>query len=404
LLDKEAISLKYWRGFLTAGIFAAITWGLMNLGQRFTVLVDMIYPYITRILQDFLVTWTGEVSFCLWQVLLLLLIVIVMATIVLMIILRWNVVQWTGWVLACCSFIYMLHTLMFGLNYYAGPLSDDIRLSIMKPTTAELAEATIYYRDKANELADQVSRDSDGNVAFPDFDALALRAGEGFRVLTYDRSYSVFAGSTAPVKKLGWADLYSSMAIDGVTMGITGEAAVNPQIPAVSLPFVMCHEMSHRMSIAREGDANFAAFLATSFHPDVEFRYSAYFMAFRYCYNALVSTNTPNAVNAAARIKADIHANLLHDLDAYSAFYKAHRSELLTNVASNANDTYLKVSGNENGIQSYNEVTSLLVSWHWQEVVRPALESVKVPFDPFDEDQVDLSGIVNAPDKPSWWE
>ena len=93
-------------------------------------------------------------------------------------------------------------------------------------------------------------------MAFADFDALAGKAGEGFQTLTYDYFYPIFAGSTLPVKKLGWADMYSSMGITGVTFGLTGEACVNPQIPGVSLPFTMCHEMAHRMCIAPERDAN----------------------------------------------------------------------------------------------------------------------------------------------------
>ena len=40
--QKEAFPLKYWRGYLVAFIFAAITWVLMQYGQQFTGLVDMV--------------------------------------------------------------------------------------------------------------------------------------------------------------------------------------------------------------------------------------------------------------------------------------------------------------------------------------------------------------------------
>ena len=45
---------------------------------------------------------------------------------------------------------------------------------------------------------------------------------------------------------------------------------MNPSAPDVSLPFTMCHEMAHRMCIAYERDANFAAFLAAAHNPDVQ--------------------------------------------------------------------------------------------------------------------------------------
>ena len=35
--------MKYWRGYLTAGILAVITLGLMLIAERFSQLVDMVY-------------------------------------------------------------------------------------------------------------------------------------------------------------------------------------------------------------------------------------------------------------------------------------------------------------------------------------------------------------------------
>ena len=58
--------------------------------------------------------------------------------------------------------------------------------------------------------------------------------------------------------------------------------------------------------------------------------------------------------------------------------------------------TELKVSGDESGIASYGEVCDLLVNWHIQTVVLPSITVEESPFDPYDETQVDLSGIVNA--------
>ena len=294
------------------------------------------------------------------------------------------------------STVWLLHTAMFGLNYYAGPLAEDLRLEVGRYSVSELAEATEYYRDKANELATQVERDAEGNVAFSDFHVLAKKAGEGFHTLTYDYSYPIFAGSTEPVKELGWADMYTSMGITGFTCGITGEAAVNPQIPDVTLPFTMCHEMAHRMCIASEKDANFAAFLACSVHEDVQFRYSAYYMAYRYCYSALATAQATNAAAAAARIDSEVSDLLRRDLRYYDSFFSTKKDEKATKVADTVNDTYLKTSGESAGIASYGQVCDLLVNWHIQQIVLPELTITIAPFDPYDENQVDLSGIVNA--------
>ena len=382
--------MKYWGGYITAAIFGAITWVLMQFGQRFSTLVDMVYPYVIRTLQGFLAEWTGGVDFLVWQLLAVVLLVIILATLVLMIVLKWNPIRWAGWVLAVFSCVYMLHTAVWGLNYYAGSLADDMRLEVASYTLDELIEATEYYRDMAGALSEQAKRDENGNVDFKDFETLARNAGNGFETLTYDFSYPIFAGSDLPVKKLGWADMYTSMGITGFTFGLTGEAAVNPQIPDVALPFTICHEMAHRMCIASERDANFAAFLACSVHEDPEFAYSAYFMAYRYCYNALAGVKTQAAAAAAARVSNGAGEKLRQDMIAYNDFFNRHRDNLATDIANAANDAYLKTSGDASGIASYGEVCDLLVNWHIQQIVLPSITVEESPFDPYDEHQVGL--------------
>ena len=388
--------MKYWAGFLTAGIIGAITWALQRLAENFQELMDMVYPYMTRNILGFLAEWSSGVSFCLWQAAALVLGIGVIASIVLMLVMKWNPVQWLGWVLTAAAAVYFLNTLVFGLNYYAGPLADDIRLEVRQYSAEDLTNATIYYRDKANFLATQVKRDAKGDVIFDDFETLAEKAENGFDTLVYKFSYPVFAGSTAPVKELGWSDMYTSMGITGVTMGITGEAAVNPQIPAVSIPFTMCHEMAHRMSIATERDANFAAFLASMANEDIQYQYSAYFMAYRYCYNSLVSSGTLEGTAAAPRVASEVNEQLRHDMESYDRLFASRKNKAATKVADTANNTYLKTSGDSAGIRSYGEVTDLLVSWHYQRVVLPTITTHEKKFDPFDENQVDLSGIVHA--------
>ena len=388
--------MKYWFGYLTAAIFGAITWVLLQFGEKFTNLVDMVYPYVFRNVQNYLAQWTAIVDYPVWQLLAIALLVIILASLVLIVILKRSFIQWAGWVLAVFSAIYMLHTLVWGLSYHTGDLSQDLRLDTSSYTLEELTEATEYYRDRAMELAAWVARDDQGNVKFDNFETLANAAGDGFKVLTYQHHYPVFAGSRLPVKKLGWADMYTSMGITGVTFGLTGEAAVNPQIPDVTIPFTMVHEMAHRMCIANERDANFTGFLACSVHPDLQFQYSGYFMAYRYCYNALASVNHPSAVAAAARVQQGVSRQLQQDMDYYSQFFRSKQNNLATNVADTMNDAYLKTSGDTSGIASYGQVCDLLVSWHIQTVVLPSISVEESKFDPYDESQIDLSGIVNA--------
>lgn len=389
--------MKYWRGYLTAAIIGFFSWVLIEFAKAHTALIDMVYPYVTRMLQTLLAEWSSPVSFCLWQFFAIALVVGVLTTIVLAIVLRWNVIQLVGWYTAAASLIFFLHIAGYGLNGYAGSITDDIRLRMTEYSLSELEEATVYYRDQANTLADQIQRDTDGKPVYPEFSKLADQAAAGFDSLVYNYNYSIFAGSTLPVKELGWADMYSSMGITGFTMALTGEAAVNPQIPVVSMPFTMCHEMAHRMCVATESDANLAAFLACRVNPSTEYQYSAYFMAYKYCYNALAALGTVESQEALQRIRSGLGENLYHDLVSYNDFFAAKHDEKATQVADTVNNAYINVQGDDRGIASYGAVCDMLVSWHIQNIVLPTKVVEETKFDPFDETQVDLSGNVNAP-------
>lgn len=380
--------MKYWRGYIVAALFAALTAAVVAFSNAHSVLVDMVYPYVSRLIQTSLSGWVSGADFCLWQLLLVLLGVLFLASIVLMIVFRWNFLQWCGWVLASVSLLFMLHTGVYGLNFYAGPLSDDVRLnSLVDPETGaqlyldtELVETTQYFLDIANDLATQVPRHADGTLNYPSFKELADMAVDGFDALVYDKTYSVFAGSTDPVKELSWADMYTSKGITGIHMPLTGESAVNPQTPAVALPFVMCHEMSHRVCIAHENDANLGAFLACDANESVIFRYSGYFMAFRYCYNTLTARNTTATAAAAEQIYGNISDLVLQDLNGYQSFFGDNGDDAPCNLVNSA------IGGIEGG-----SITDLLVSWYVQEIYLPAHKDEEVIFNPLDKGQIDLN-------------
>ncbi len=393
---KEGFLLKYWRGYLIAVIVLALTTALTMMADRFSLLVDMIYPYASRTILSTLAGWSATVDFTLWQVLAVFLVVGLLATIVLMIMLKWNFFQWLGWILAGASLIWCLHTGIYGLNNHASSLAEDLRLNVTEYTLGELEEATIFFRDKANEMAAQIDRTEAREAIFKDFDELAAQAGEGFRNMTYSGEAAVFAGSLIPVKELGWAEMYSSMGIMGMTMPITGEAAVNPLIPKVAMPFTMCHEMAHRMAIAPERDANLAGFLTCIANSDPQFQYSGWFMAYRYCYNALASDGSADAAVAAARIATGVNEYLKADINSYNNFFAVYYNPTASDIADAANDAYIKVSGDSSGVKSYGEVCDLMVSWYIQEVLVPTHGETESGFDPYDKDQIDLSDIMEG--------
>ena len=387
--------MKYWRGYLVAFIMAAIAWALMQFAQAHPVLVDMIYPYVTRLIISSLADWSGALAFSLWQVLLIGLVALGLSSVVLMIVLKWNPVQWFGWVMAVVSCIFMMQTVLYGLNAYSSPLADDARMEIVDFTVSELNETTVYFRDLANKMAAEVTRDEKGDPVFASFEELAQQAGEGFTVLTYDKAISVFAGSTAPVKKLSWSGLYTMRRVAGVTSPLTGEASVNPDLPSVLLPFAMCREMAHRMSIYSRDDADYAAFLACVNNQSAEFQYSAYVMAYQICYDALSSIPTSTAQACAAQTAKGVGDLLRQDLQDYHDFYGDTTGSATVRTTAATLPTEADPDAPAEVIFSeYAGTADLLASWYITEFILPLHEEEEIPFNPLDPTQVDLTTSV----------
>ena len=388
--------MKYWRGYIVALILAAGAWGLIEFAQSHWVLVDMVYPYTTRIVQNFMAEWSSSASYCLWQLFILILAVGVLASIVMMVIWKWSPIQWFGWVMSVVSLVMLLNTGLYGLNEYAGPLADDIRLDVTDYTISELQDAAQFYQNEANALARQVKRDGSGQLQYPDFADLAQQANNGFEKLTYEQYNSVFAGTRIPVKELGWSDFFSSKGLTYIHAPITGEAAVNPQTPAVGLPFAMCQVMAKRVCIANDQDAAFAAFLACTSNDAIEFRYTGYFMAYRYCYNALAAMNVSSAQNAAKKLQQSENPYLRQDLELYNSSFATGSDHAYYDPEDTLTVRALSDEVVVTDTPERVNVADLLVSWHIQEYVLPLQAEEEVTFDPLDETQVDLSGIVNA--------
>ena len=380
--------MKYWRGYLAAAILGAFTWVLIQMGQKYTTLVDMVYPYVTRSVQSFLTAWTGGFDFLVWQTAVIFLAIGLIAALVLVFIFKLKVIRWLGWALTAIAAVVLLHTGIYSLNQFSGPIEDDLRLDMLDYTQSELEAATVFYRDKANSLSDKISRNEQGQPAFAEFETLAEMTGAGYQKLTRERSFSIFGGDYTPVKKLGWAGIYSALGKTGVTVPLTGEAAVNPNIPDQGIPFAMAHEMAHRLCIAREDDANFSAFLACAENADTEYQYSGYFMAYRFCITALDSVDAA----AAETIAAGCSEALLADLEGYDRYFDENRDEQMTLLVEEVTDTYEEAT--EANELRYGSVCDYLVNWHIDQYV--VEEVVEEKFDPFDESQVDLSGLVNA--------
>ncbi len=274
-----------------------------------------------------------------------------------------RMIRWLTGVLLAVVTVVFTFVMIWGLNYYAPPMAQQLDMQERQFTVSQLREAAEYYRDMANAAAKNVERDENGAMRPYAFDALSEQAGEGYERLA--QRYDCFNGSTVRVKSLFISPLMGKMSMTGGFICLTGEACVSSTTYCAAMPFTMCHEIGHRMAFAREDEANFAAFLACVANERPEFVYSGYYMAFKYCYNALSKVDPA----AASKVWAGVSAELAADCGASAKHYESVRSEAVSNTANKVYDGYLNAFSVENGVQSYGEVADLLILWYFDEVM-----------------------------------
>lgn len=343
---------------IAAAVLFVLTFLMMAAAKYLPQLVFPAYRNFSRGALSAIASVTGAFPFALWEVLLIVLILLFLYSIVHTVLKKKRFVTWVSGVVLAAAVLFFLFTGLWGLNHYAPELSEELGMEIRPYSEEELLAAATYYRDLAVQYAPQVERDEEGNMVKEDFSDWAATAGRSFVPLSED--YPIFDGSTAPVKKaaITWY-LMSVTGYTGVFVDFTAESTVNPDTFAASLPYTMCHEVAHRCTIAGEDEANFAAFLACDASIDPDFRYSGYYSAFVYCYNALFDVNR----EAAKGLWVEGTELLQADCAAANDHYDQYESKV-QDAARKVNDAYLKTFSEESGVQSYGEVADYLIAWY----------------------------------------
>lgn len=339
---------------ILAAIFLALTALLAALAKSASALVFAVYPTFSRAILAKIAAFTRLVPFALWEILALLAALWALYTLIRSFVRR-RFLRWAAGVLLAASAVLFVFTAVWGLGHFGPGAAAELGLTVRGYTEQELVDAADRFAAKAGELAPQVKRDDGGVFAPGSFSALAARAGDGYASLA--EKYPMFGGSAAPVKPLAAAKLWSYFGTTGVFFPLTAECTVNPDTFAASLPFTMCHELAHRMGVTAEDEANFCAFLACRANDSAEFRYSGYYSAFLYCYNALCETDPSAAAALWERTPAQVRTDCL----AASAHYEPYEGKV-QDAAQSVNDAYLKAFSEEAGVRSYGRVADLLIA------------------------------------------
>lgn len=239
--------------------------------------------------------------------------------------------------------IVFIYNLTASMSYNRNLL--DLNLNEEKPQEEIVLQATQYFLNDYNQIAQNLERDEKGNIILPyTVKQLSEKIKEEYAKLNSD-----FFGKPQTAKPMIFSEIMSYMGFSGVFMSITAEPNINKNIPPQSLPMVTAHEMAHSAGIMRENEANLLAYYVLLNSDDEYLRYSGYSASFSQMLTAVLFTCGQDEYNS---LKENISQLIIKENQNAAIYWSEHKS-IINGISEFINDLYLKISGIEEGTASY---------------------------------------------------
>lgn len=261
----------------------------------------------------------------------------------------------------------IVYSLTCGVNYYRIPFSTSADIEIKERTTKDLKSLCKILIDDVNEYSSEIPTTDEGifttdNISLP---ATAAVAMEELSI-----KYPCLSDYYPNAKPIICSPLMSYQNITGIYSPFTIEANYNNDVTDMEKPFTICHELSHLSGYMREDEANFIAYLGCMESDSVEFKYSGSIMALIYVSNQVYYNCTDEEYyELMDTLCEQAHRDLSHQSQ-YLESYEEKIEEIavgdvtISDISSEINNTYLEVNGQDDGVQSYDRVTDLLLSYY----------------------------------------
>ena len=249
-------------------------------------------------------------------------------------------------------FVYGVFMIFWGLNYSRKGVA--YQLSLGRPVydtqvLIKLQDVMVRQVNEAKSKTDSTLNPTTQQV----FDKAV------FVYKNAEHSFPFLHYFNPSIKSSLYGSLGNYLGFTGYYNPFSGEAQVNATVPIFLLPSITVHEMAHQIGYAKEKEANFVGFLVGSHAEDPFFRYSAYLDLLMYTNSQVRYFDTATALLALQKLSPAVKADLLE----WKAFSLAHES-VLEPVARWLYGKFLKINRQPMGMQSYDEVTSLVIAYY----------------------------------------
>ena len=254
------------------------------------------------------------------------------------------------------SVIFVIFELIWGLNYQQITPAKDFNLQVPKTYTERQMDSMSL--SLISQLNNTRSIISDSQLKLVKGDSLIKQTLHHYGAIS--EQYSFLSYSYPNVK---WAQLPRLGDYIGYLAfyhPITGEAIVRADLPILTLPFTISHELAHQLGYASETEANFIAYVVALNSKDPLFEYAMQLQLFTYSQEAQLfmiakSGNFKKWEAVVKRNKALLSPKVLSDRKLIRDFFRSRQNQRLPG-SEKLYDQFLIWNKQANGINSYNDV------------------------------------------------
>lgn len=265
-------------------------------------------------------------------------------------------------VLCVVSVIFFISTITMFVNVHRRSVADEFNIEVKESTVTELYEMCVEFANELGTARQNVSENDEGIMKLSgDFDYVTKEVRQSYEKLSVTNQ-KMWIVKGRP-KEIYFSRAMSYTGIVGMYVPFTMETnVVTDNENEYSTPKTMAHELAHLQGYIREDEANYIAYKVCTTSDNWDLKYSGYMLAFLTSANALYNEN----IDLYREVYATLDKKVYNDIKANSEYWEEiESSELgkrIVAVSDEVNDTYLKVSGQEEGLKTYGMVVDLLLA------------------------------------------
>jgi len=256
--------------------------------------------------------------------------------------------------------LYVVFQLIWGLNYMQPDPTKDFHLRVQTPKNAQIAlsEMNALTYELIEELNKTKAEIRLNRPIEPNFEQVMASVQLAYQDIAI--KYPRFSLQHQSVKKAIFPTLGDYIGFLAFYQPITGEAIVRSDLPILTLPYTMAHEMAHQLGYASETEANFIAFVVATEANDPYLKYSMLLQMFSYAQDAQLLLLAGNKGFDDWKVQIEKNRSLLSpavlkDRAQISAFFAARAAKQIQ-ASSQLYDQFLKWNQQAAGLASYADV------------------------------------------------